>query len=179
MSTTIQCAARRVARFDLQTVALDPEVQNPRARLCQGAANRRYVRRIPDAEQAPTTPGAAHFPAVRACASRVVEHRIDLGSRDTRGKSLAVVPFVSHVTSHRRPLARFERGSHRRRDVADSGEAGLHGRIAVDMPLGHIPVVDAGMARGIRVRQRQALLEILGLDRERDATHSVNRELHR
>jgi hypothetical protein len=46
---------RRVARLDLQTVALDLEVQNPGARRCERAPNRRDIRRISDAEQAPTT----------------------------------------------------------------------------------------------------------------------------
>ena len=71
---------------------------------------------------------------------------------------LAVLPFGGDVAADRRPVAALERRAHRDGDVADAREAALDLAIAVDVALGDVPVVDAGVARRAGVGEDQARL---------------------
>ena len=75
------------------------------------------------------------------------------------------------------PVARRQRRPHRGRRVPDALEAVEDVRVAVDMALGDLPVVGAGVARLARVAQHDSLLQLTEVDVERHAANAVGFEL--
>ena len=62
---------------------------------------------------------------------------------------------------------RVKRLAHRGRGVANALEAIEDVRVAVDVPLGDLPVIGAGIARLAGVAEHQAPLELAGIDIQR------------
>src|SRR3982750_1765176 len=95
------------------------------------------------------------------------------------GALLAVVPFGRGLAADLGPVAPFERAAHRVGDVGDAGEAAADAFVAVDVALGHVPVVDAGVARRVGVGQREPLLQLLRADVNRHTADAVDAQLDR
>jgi hypothetical protein len=159
-----------------QPLRVDPEIEHAGAACGERVAHGRRVLGFADAEQAPAAACTADFARLRSRAPRRGEHRVDLRRRDARREPFSVLPFLRDLKRHAGPVGALERLAHRDRDVANARETLLHAAIAVDVTLGHFPVVDAGIPRGVRVGEREARLQFLGADVERHAAHAVDAE---
>ena len=120
------------------------------------------------AEQAAAAARAADLGRLRAGGHRARDQRIDRRRRDAGGEALAVLPFGGEARGGRVPVAARQRLAHRGGGVADALEAVEDVLIAVDVPLGDLPVVGAGVARLAGVAEDDAPFE-LAADRRRAA----------
>src|SRR6185436_16086190 len=125
----------------------------------RGARGRRAV-----AEQASSTAGAADLCRRRAGGVRARYQVVDGRRRDARRQALAVVPLDRHLPADLVPVAALERCPHRRRGIANPLEAVEDVAIAVDVALGDLPVVGAGIARRAGVGEDDAALELERID---------------
>ena len=129
----------------------------------------------------PPPPAPQTLPPSAPAAPRRRQHGIDRRGRDAGREPLAVLPFVGHVTADRRPSrARSSAARMSHGDVADPAEAAWTCAVAVDVALGHFPVVDPGVARGVGVGEHEARLAAPPA-RPAAATrrNAVDAELHR
>src|SRR5262249_52491422 len=76
------------------------------------------------------------------------------------------------------PIVALQRRPHRGGDVANSRKAATDPGIAVDVTFGHVPVIDAGVARRIGISQRDARVEFLWPDVNRHPPYAVHAELY-
>ena len=77
------------------------------------------------------------------------------------------------------PVAALQRLAHGGGRVADALEAVEDEPVAVDVPLGDLPVVGAGIARLAGVAEDDPLLQLAEVDVERHAVDAVDLELQR
>ena len=71
-------------------------------------------------------------------------------------------------------LAALQCGAHLRGDVSNPRETPAHPLVAVDVLFRNFPVVDAGIARRVRVRQRDSGLQLLRLNVDRNAANATD-----
>src|SRR4029078_7885472 len=123
-----------------QPLRLDFVVENPRPAGSERFGNRRAFRGGAEAEQAPAAAGAAYLGRGGADEGRPSDQRLDLPGRHAGRQALAVLPFGRDAAADRFPVAALERHAHLRGGVADPFEAVEDLAIAVDVPLGDVPV---------------------------------------
>ena len=121
------------------------------------------------AEQTAAAAGAADLGGLGAGGDRARDQRIDRRRGHAGSQALAVLPFGGEAGRRRVPVAAGQRLAHGGGGVADPFEAIEDVLIAVDVPLGDLPVVGARIARLAGVAQHDAPLELLRLDIERHA----------
>ncbi len=125
-------------------------------------ADRWNIGRFAEAHQAAAASGAADLASCSPGILCRAEDGVDLRCRDARREALAVFPLLADLPPDLIPGLALERVAHRHGDVANARKALLDVAIAVDMALGHFPVVDTGVAGRPRVGEHQALLKING-----------------
>src|SRR5437763_1509692 len=129
-----------------------------------GAGFRRTV-----AEQTSAAASAADLRGRRARGFRACDETVDHRRRDARREPLAVIPFDLDLLADLHPIALLERLAHRERRVADPLETVEDMRVAVDVPLGDLPVVRAGISRRARISENDSALELAGRNLNGDA----------
>ena len=161
---------RRHSRVTCEPGRLDAEVEDARAAVGERLANGRHVARAaPGRTGSRRRPRRTPWPPVAPAAmARAISESI-AGGRDARREALAVLPFGRQAGGGRVPVAAGERLAHRGGGVADPLEAIEDVLIAVDVPLGDLPVVGAGIARLAGVAEHDAPFELLRIDIERHA----------
>ncbi len=162
-------------RVDAQALGLDGEVQELAARRRDGVADGWDAIGLAEAEEAAATAGAADLAAGRAGSRRARRgwRRSPASSRPAPAPSGSPIRRRSggrpRSTSPRSSASRIAPAMSRMRP-----NRSLHVAIAVDMPLGDFPVVDAGVAGRAGVGEHQSLLEIRGCDWQRHAAHAID-----
>ena len=77
------------------------------------------------------------------------------------------------------PVATLKRPAHRGGSVANPLEAVEDVAVAIDVALGDLPVVGAGVARRARVSEDDATFELVPIHVEADAPHAIGAKLDR
>lgn len=132
-----------------------------------------------EAEEAAATTGPTDFSRPRAGGDGAREQVVDGGCGDARRETLAIVPLIGQRLTGGGPVAALQRAAHRAGNVRDAIKCRHDLRIAVDVTLHHVPVVDAGIARGARVGEHDARSQCLRIYLHLHAAHTSDRQLNR
>src|SRR5439155_14223711 len=97
--------------------------------------------------------------------------------RDARRQPLAVFPFAGDLPADLLPVAALKRHAHRDGGVSNPLEAIEDAAIAVDVALGDLPVVGAGIARRAGISEDDAPFELVRIHVEADAPYTVGAKL--
>src|SRR5437667_3487439 len=129
-------------------------------------------------EHAAATASAADLGGRCSGRSGPVDERVDLGCCDAGRQPPSIGPFDRNLSPDLVPIPPFERPPHGRGRVANAFEAVEDVLVAVKVPLGDLPVVRAGVARGARVGEHNPLLELAGVHVQADPSDAVHAKLN-
>src|SRR5581483_5183394 len=157
-----------------QPLRLDAIVEQPRAARRQRVADRRARGGWAVAEETAAAARAADLRGGGAGRPRSLDQRIDRRRRHARCEAFAVLPLDGDLASDFVPVAALERGAHGDGGIANPFEAVEDVPVAVDVPLGDLPVVRPRVAGRAGVGEHDAALQFVRVDVERDAADAVS-----
>jgi len=88
-------------------------------------------------------------------------------------------PFIAQQTSRLVPAPVLQRGPHGHGDGSDLFKVAVYPGLAVNVRLGHFPVIDAGIARRARIGQHKPLIQFVEIHRNARSSDPRRAQLKR